>query len=154
MAAVAFGEEALLRGYLMNAFKGTRLRVGGLLLSALATVLLHGLGSGLSPLGYGNLFLLGLLLGYLYLRTGSVLTGAGISAGFRFMTYGVLGFYGNAITPVSAMLEAYPVSREILTGGELGPENGLMMTVFLIAALALTCLWANRRYADYDFFDS
>lgn len=154
MAAVAFGEEALLRGYLMNAFKGTRLRVGGLLLSALATVLLHGLGSGLSPLGYGNLFLLGLLLGYLYLRTGSVLPGAGISAGFRFMTYGVLGFYGNAITPVSAMLEAYPVSREILTGGELGAENGLMMTVFLIAALALTCLWANRRYADYDFFDS
>ncbi len=154
MVVVALGEEALLRGFLMNALTDVRFRASGLLLSALFTVLLHGLGSGLSVLGYGNLFLLGLLMGYLYLRTGSILPGAAFSAGLRFMSYGVLGFYGNAITPVSALLESYPVCCELMTGGELGPENGLMMTIILMAALTLGCLWANRRYGSYDFFDS
>jgi len=149
---VAFGEELVSRGYIQQnlATKVTGpLAVG---FSAVLFALLHGpnivfngLPLPLAAIMLLNLTLGGLLLGWGFLKTRTLWFPIGFHFAWNFMEYHLLGFGGNGLYTV------YNVGLEVLTGGSVGPEAGLIGTAaFLLVLLVIWKLpwtWLAARRA-------
>ena len=137
---VAVGEELVSRGYIQQNL-ATKLTgpwaVGS---SAVLFALLHGpnivfggLSLPLAAIMLLNLTLGGLLLGLGFLKTHTLWFPIGFHFAWNFVQYHVLGFGGNGICTV------LNVGLEVLTGGSVGPEAGLVGTAAFL--LALLVVW-------------
>jgi membrane protease YdiL (CAAX protease family) len=135
---VAFGEELVSRGYIQQNL-ATRISapwaVGS---SAVLFALLHipGIVSISLPLPLTaimmlNLTLGGLLLGWGFLKTRTLWFPIGFHFAWNYVQYHLLGFGGNGLyTPNNLGLD-------VLTGGSVGPEAGLIGTVAFLLVLFL-----------------
>jgi membrane protease YdiL (CAAX protease family) len=133
----AAAEESLLRGY------GFQALVQGIgpwpatLLGSAVFAGLHAANPGFGPVGAANIFLAGVLLALLYLRTRSLWICTGVHVGWNW-TMSVLHF------PVSGLNRALPLYRvaehgaDWWTGGAFGPEAGLPAILVVLAGIAWT----------------
>ncbi len=137
---VSFSEELSFRGY----FFQTMLRGIGvlptLLFSSIIFAAAHADNSGITLLAYANLGTAGVFLGLLYLRTGSLWAPVGFHLGWNFaqilFDIPVSGASKITTSPFSLIIHDHPWST-LLVGGEFGIEGGLIITVILLAAVAV-----------------
>jgi membrane protease YdiL (CAAX protease family) len=142
---VAFGEELVSRGYIQQNL-ATKV-VGSLAvgLSAILFALLHGVDMfayGLPPIltaiWLTNLTLGGILLGWAFLKTHTLWFPIGFHFAWNFVQYHLLGFEGYGLFTVTN------VGLDVLTGGWVGPEAGLIGTVVFLVMLLLVWRFLMR----------
>lgn len=136
-------EEVAMRGYLLRALGRSWGRVGGLLGSSAVFALLHSQNpGGAQPLALFGLFLAGLYLGSARLVTGNLWLPIFVHAGWNLMEGPVFGLpVSGAVVPVS-ILHTGDSGPPLWTGGEFGPEAGLLLGLLL--AVHTGVLWALR----------
>jgi uncharacterized protein len=144
LAPLAAAEEALLRGYPLQALSEAWGPAAALVLTSALFGLLHAWNPEVSWAGLVNTGVAGLFLGALYLRTGSLWWASGAHLGWNWVHGYLLDL------PVSGLdvadqpyLEGRASGPELLSGGGFGPEGSLLATAVLLAATAWT--WRTRR---------
>ena len=136
-AVAAAAEEALFRGYAFQALvEGTGPWIATGVMS-LFFALAHGDNPDFGGVALANIFLAGVLLSLLYLRTRSLWTVTALHLGWNW-TMAALHF------PVSGLAEGMPAFAVVprgpawWTGAGFGPEAGLPATLVLLAGIAWT----------------
>lgn len=141
LAVAAAAEEALLRGYPLQALAEAWGAGWALVLTSAAFGAMHLGNPGATILGAAGTAAAGLLLGAVYLRTGSLWWATGAHLGWNWaVAYG-------ADLPLSGLEVAdapwvAPVTRGPgwLGGGAFGPEGSVLATLGFLAAAA-ACWW-------------
>jgi len=149
---VGIYEELAFRGYMLkNLAEGWNWRAGrannASLAAVLATSLLFGIIHGMNPhatlISVCNTVLSGLLLSLGLLLTGELAIPIGFHVTWN-LTQSVV--YGLPVSGVSlgGGLFALQISGPVwLTGGDYGPEGGLLCTLALLAGMLLTVAWVR-----------
>lgn len=138
----AAAEEVAFRGYLQRALTTWRGPAVGVLVPSVLFALFHALNPNVSWLALANIALAGAVFAVAAERTGTLWLPIAYHYAWNLTQGPVLGL------PVSGMvwngLLALPVGGPSwLTGGDFGPEGGLLSTMVLL--LSLLPLWALTR---------
>ncbi len=147
---VGFYEEAVSRGYQITNFaEGFRIKntnpkyslLAAIFASSLIFSLLHIANPNASVLGTINLVLVGLLFGYAFAATGSLAIPAGIHITWNFFEGNIFGFPVSGLRAKVSFLEINNSGPELWTGGDFGPEAGLILFFVLIIGFAGIFYW-------------
>ena len=139
---VAGVEELLCRGYPFQLLARWKLPVG-VILSGLFFASLHLTNAGAMAAGpIVNLMTVHVLFVMLYLRTRSLWPPIGLHAGWNFAVGYLFGMPVSG-EPAGSPLVRTQVAPNLWTGYEFGPEGGLVVTVVLVVAIAVS--WAGVR---------
>ncbi len=145
LAPAALSEEVMFRGLplvLLAAVFGrwpVLVIVAGALFSAV-----HGFNPGITWLAYTNIALAGILLGVAFYAPGGIWTAFGAHLGWN-ATLAALD------APVSGMpfriplLDYHTADPSWVSGGQFGPEGGVLATLALSAALVIAWRWTRRE---------
>ncbi len=133
---VGFAEEILVRGYAFRVLQKQGSDLAALFITSGVFSLMHALNPGIGWIGFANIFLAGIWLGVARVVTGSLWLSVGMHIGWNFFLGPVFGF------PVSGIIErsvfvTTPGGAEWISGGAFGPEGGILVTLLLIAAIAV-----------------
>ena len=137
----AFNEELVFRGYPMQILmKGIGPVPAVLVMSGLFG-LLHYLNPNATWLGTLNVFLAGVLLSAAYLRTRSLWFPFGIHIGWNLGLGPIFGFPVSGLT-ISSIWASQGLGADWVTGGEFGPEGGVLGTLAIV--VAVVAVWWTR----------
>lgn len=140
LAAPAAAEEALFRGYPFQVLA----RAGGagfaVLTTSAAFAALHGSNPNVGTIALANIFVAGVLLALVYLRTDSLWAATGVHLGWNWAMAVPLDLPVSGLNWIDTpALDAVVGAPAWLTGGAFGPEGGLCATLALLVGTAL--LW-------------
>ncbi len=144
---VGWNEELLSRGYHLQTIASGTNRTLGVILSSGIFAALHLANPNASAMSTLGIFLAGVFLAYGYLRTGQLWLSIGLHIGWNFFEGVIFGF------PVSGMI-FYRLPRVVVrgpvlwTGGEFGPEAGLVLLPALVLGALL--IYGYTRFARRD----
>ena len=129
-------EELFARGLLMTALKTTRNKWVIILSSSLLFGLLHMINPGATILSITNMCLGGLLLAYMFVKSGKLWLPIGYHIAVNFMTGDIFGMTVGAHTPQTTVFDTIIIgSNTLLSGGSIGPEGGLLLTGSIMLGL-------------------
>ena len=140
-------EELLMRGYLLqNLRDGLNLK-WAFLLSSVIFAIFHAVNPGYSPLAWVGLLAAGLFLASAYARTRQLWLPIGLHIGWNFFLGPVFGF------PVSGksfaiLFQQVSQGPAWLTGGEFGPEGGLILLPALVLGFLLVWGYGRRNQSQ------
>ncbi len=141
---VGWTEELLSRGYwLQNLSEGIN-RIGGVLISSFFFALAHLNNPNFSWMALAGLFASGLFFAYAYLRTGQLWLPIGLHIGWNFFEGSVFGFQVSGVEIERLILQQVR-GPTLFTGGEFGPEAGLILFPVLILAALMIFLYTRDR---------
>jgi membrane protease YdiL (CAAX protease family) len=152
--AVGVFEELFFRGYLLTnvaeGLRGWRLGTRGAL--AVATVLTSGLfglahtaNPNASVLAAVTITLYGGFLAAGYLLTGRIATPIGVHVTWNLAVSSVFGFPVSGIRTPVTVVAVEQTGPAVVTGGEFGPEGGLVSLVALAAGFGALLGWVRWR---------
>ena len=147
-AAVAIFEELFHRGFLITnlaeGLGGPRPRRGlACLVAAVLFGTLHLTNDGATPLAALNVALLGMLFGLAYVWTRTLSLSISMHFAWNFLLGPGFGLPVSGYTPRVSVVFSEITGPELWTGGEFGPEGGLLATLVLVTTLAIAS--AARR---------
>jgi membrane protease YdiL (CAAX protease family) len=152
--AVGVGEEVFFRGYqLRNIAEGLNCRWiaprGALWIAVLLTALIfataHTNQANTPLLSWTNLTIAGLMLAVPVVYTGRLALPIGFHVAWNFFQGGVFGFPVSGSGRQVALLTVDDRGPVLWTGGDYGPEGGLLGTAALIVAVGLALAWTRLR---------
>lgn len=147
LAPAALSEEIMFRGLPLVLLAGVMGRWPALILVAGAIFsLLHGLNPGITPLAYFNIALAGIMLGVAFFAPGGLWTAFGAHLGWNVMLAALDAPVSGMPFPIP-LLDYHAGNPAWLSGGEFGPEGGILATVALVGALVIARRWAGREQA-------
>jgi len=131
---VALNEEMFARGYCMMVLQQTDNKWLPLVVSSIIFTLMHGSNPNICFMGIINIFLVGILFAVMRAKTGSLWMPIGYHIAWNFFLGIVFSF------PVSGMAldgiyEIVVTENNLLTGGDFGPEGGILATIVILAGL-------------------
>ena len=138
-------EEIVTRGWLMNVLGARYNIMVGLILSSVFFALIHSENPGINYVAMLNIVLVGILLGLIVINTGSLWVSCGIHSAWNFAQGNIFGFQvsGNDVG-IGSIVDLNLVGNEYMTGGQFGPEAGLICS-FVILALIVIMLFLTKR---------
>ena len=148
-AFVGFGEEILSRGYIMSVLKQTRSKWVVLVGPALIFAMLHLANNGISVLAFINLFLVGLLFAYMFMKSKNIWMPIGYHITWNYFQGYIWGF-GVSGNDVQGLYKIKNVSDNIINGGAFGPEGGLMVTIVICLTFGFV-YWYYKDESIDDF---
>ena len=135
VSLTAFSEEFLVRGLMMTALKTTRSKWAILCTSSVLFSLVHLLNPWATALSLMNTFLAGLLFAYMFIKSGKLWLPTGYHIAWNFLQGDVFGMNVSGQAQWSAFGTSMG-ANVLLTGGNAGPEGGLVVTgILLLGAL-------------------
>ncbi len=139
-----WNEELLSRGYhLQTIASGTNVFVGVVLSSAIFGML-HLSNPNAGWVAVTGIFFAGLFLAYAYLRTGQLWLSIGLHIGWNFFEGTVFGFMVSGMQ--AYRLTHITINGPVLwTGGEFGPEAGLVILPAIAFGALLIFLYTRHR---------
>ncbi|OOM73396.1 CAAX amino terminal protease self- immunity [Clostridium puniceum] len=148
---VGINEELFCRGYCMTVLKQTKKSWIPVVVSAIIFSLMHSMNGGISLLAYINLFLFGILMGYLFMKTKNIWMCIGYHITWNYFQGDIFGFLVSGSTTES-IYSIKVVSPNLINGGSFGPEGGLVVTALLIVTTFLVYKFIpNRKSAEVTF---
>ncbi len=146
-ALVAVGEELVSRGYIQQNL-ATRLTMPfAILISAVMFAIFHvpsmvyySLPLMLAIIMFSNVILAGILFGIAFARTRNLWLPIGLHFGWNMVLYHIVGIRG------SGLFQYQSIGSEILTGGIMGPEAGLLGTVAFLFLIAI--VWIGTKESN------
>jgi uncharacterized protein len=133
---VAFHEEILMRGYVLNNLMGSTNKYLALLISAVIFSILHGLNANISLLALVNLMLAGIILGSTYIFTKNLWFPISLHLFWNFFQGPVLGYSVSGMK-ISSVFKVTLTGSDTVNGGQFGFEGSMVCTVLLIIVIAL-----------------
>lgn len=141
---VGFQEELLSRGYhLQNLVEGLNLPLG-ILLSSSTFALLHLANPSFSLLSFLGLLASGLFLAYAWVRTRQLWLSIGLHIGWNFFEGNVFGFPVSG-TDTFRLIKIETTGPVLITGGDFGPEAGLILLPALVVGTFLIYQITKQR---------
>jgi membrane protease YdiL (CAAX protease family) len=128
---VGFSEEMLFRGYCMTALQQMRSTWLTVLISSLIFSLAHGANPNVSLIGLINIFVVGVLFAYMFIKTGNLWMPIGFHISWNYFQGNIFGFPVSGTEP-AGIYNVADVEGVLLSGGAFGPEGGILATVLLI----------------------
>lgn len=147
--AVGFGEEIFGRAYCMSVLKQTRNKYIVLGISAVVFAAMHLGNNGINFLALINLFLVGILFGYMFMKSGNVWMPIGFHITWNYFQGYILGFQvsGNEVNGIYQLQNSV---NSYINGGTFGPEGGIIVTLILIITFFIVgVLYKNRSIDDF-----
>jgi membrane protease YdiL (CAAX protease family) len=141
MGMIAFYEETVFRGYILNNLLESMGKWAALPLSAFLFALFHVNNPGMNFIAISNIFLAGLLLGVNYIHTRNLWFSILFHLGWNFFQGPVLGYRVSGIN-FSSLLQTELNGDLIITGGEFGFEGSIVNTALCLILVLLL----NRVY--------
>ena len=133
---VAFNEEMLMRGYILNNLMSSTNKYLALLISAVIFSVLHGMNANISLLALVNLMLAGIILGSTYIFTKNLWFPISLHLFWNFFQGPVLGYSVSGMK-ISSIFKVTLTGSNTVNGGQFGFEGSLVCTVLLIIAISL-----------------
>jgi membrane protease YdiL (CAAX protease family) len=144
---VGIQEELIFRGYqLQNLIDGLDLPKG-LILSSIFFAFAHLLNPHVSLLSTLGIFLSGLFLAFAWVRTQQLWLPIGLHIGWNFFEGVIFGFPVSG-TDTARLISHTVTGPKVLTGGEFGPEAGLILLPALAIGSGLIWLYTRSRSQD------
>lgn len=134
-AIFALADELLFRGWLLQNIGEQYGAKFGIVITSLFAMTLNIAINGVSVVSLLNGFLYAMILNMVALRTGSVYCSWGIATAFKALPSVLLGIKSNGMGNAMSLFEIEFLGKDIITGGNLGIDFGLIMTLFLVIAL-------------------
>ena len=138
----AFVEELLFRGYPFQLLARRFSPATAILVTSIAFGLLHAANPNVTRLALMNISLAGILLGVAYWRTGSLWFVTGVHFGWNW----VMAISELSVSGIEMSMPTFEpaVTGPVLwTGGEFGPEGGLLATIATV--LGVVWMWRLGR---------
>ena len=147
LAPAALSEEVMFRGVPLVLLAAVAGRATALVLvSGVTFSLFHWLNPDVTPLALGNIALAGLFLGVAFYAPGGLWTAFGAHMGWN-VTLAALDAPVSGLPFRIPLLDYHAGEPAWLSGGRFGPEGGVVATVALALAIALTVRWARKESA-------
>lgn len=144
---VALNEEIMCRGYIQTTLNQMgRPWLSAVITSALFSVLHLG-NPNVKILGLLNIFIIGLVFSYMYIRTKSLWMPIGYHFTWNYFQGNVFGFPVSGTTQSKGIYNIGTVNENILTGGSFGPEAGIVATVVIIIGAVI--VWRVTKYKNF-----
>lgn len=148
---VGINEELFCRGYCMTVLKQTKKPWVPIIVSAIIFSVMHSMNGGISLLAYVNLFLFGIFMGYLFMKTKNIWMCIGYHITWNYFQGDIFGFLVSGNT-TDSIYSIKVISHNLINGGSFGPEGGLVVTVLLIVSTLLVYKFMqNRESAEVTF---
>lgn len=145
---VAFSEELLMRGYVLNNLLLSFDKYVALAISALLFSVMHGFNANFTLLSGINLFLAGILLGLSYIFTKNLWFPIALHFSWNFFQGPIFGFNVSGNSYYTLFLTEYNVPT-IWNGGAFGFEGSVVCLFFqLIAILSVYIIFRDRLPPD------
>jgi membrane protease YdiL (CAAX protease family) len=144
LAPLAFGEELMLRGYILTVLRKSLDWRVAVALTSIVFGLLHLANPDPSVLSIGVVVLAGVLLGTVVVVTGSLYAATALHLAWNWMMAGVLHTSVSGLgtaTPDYQLVDAGP---DWLTGGTWGPEGGIGAVFGMSVVLAFLYVRRDR----------
>lgn len=140
LAIPAAAEEALLRGYPLQALAEVYGPWAAIIVTAIVFGALHLFNPNLTFLGMVNITLAGVFLSVLYLRTGSLWWATGAHLGWNWAHGYIVDVPVSGLELLDApVYNGVLLGPEWLSGGAFGPEGSLITTLVVVVAIVV-CL--------------
>ncbi len=157
MIAVSIWEEGFFRSYLIpNLKEGVHVSwiskkwaiIIAVFLSSFIFSLGHAANPGASYLSTFNIFVAGAVLAYPFIVTGSMGLSVGLHFSWNYFQSTVFGLPVSGTHFSPSFLQSDVIGTELFTGGEFGPEGGIIGFIGLIVMIIFThiyvILWKRR----------
>jgi membrane protease YdiL (CAAX protease family) len=141
---VAFSEELVARGYILQNLAAAWGTPAAVMISSALFALGHLLNPGASLISTAGLFFAGLLLAASYLASGRLWMPVGLHLSWNFFQGPLFGFPVSGIE-TGSLLGLERIGNDPLTGGSFGPEASAVGMLAELFGVAL--LWAWRHKA-------
>jgi membrane protease YdiL (CAAX protease family) len=145
-------EEIPLRGYLLQSLNEWLGPLGATLLTAVGFSLLHIFNfratSLFNPLALFNIALFGVVAAYAYFATGRLWLPSALHAAWNFTLGPVVSLPVSGIAYQGLLRTTVSDGGRVLTGGDFGPEGGVLATIALLIGWAVIWLWHQRRKGE------
>jgi uncharacterized protein len=128
----AAAEEAVFRGYLFQSMVQGIGAVPAVLASSVLFALAHRDNDHVDWIALGNIFLAGVMLAVVYLRTRSLWAATGVHLGWNWMMSALLDFPVSGLQLDTPLYDAREIGADWWTGGAFGPEAGLAATLVVL----------------------
>lgn len=135
MIFVGIGEEMYSRGYCMTVLRRSGIIVIVIVPNVIFS-LLHIFNNNIGIIPLVNLFLIGLLFSFMFLRRGNIWMPIGYHITWNFFQGSVFGLPVSG-SSASGLFASKLVGENIFNGGGFGPEGGLIVTGLIIVSIAL-----------------
>jgi membrane protease YdiL (CAAX protease family) len=140
----AFVEELAFRGAAIGGMARGAGRVGAIAVTAILFSLAHGNNPGVTPIGLGNIALAGVFLGLTFFTRGGLWTATGAHLGWNLALAGLAApVSGNSFEV--PWIDFEPGTPAWLTGGNFGPEGGLLATGALVLGVLVVSRWRHSE---------
>ena len=136
-AVFAAAEELIMRGYPIKVLDASWNRAAAILVTSVAFGLLHLFNPSAGFLPAVNVTLAGVILGLLYLQSGSLWLAIGFHWGWNFAEGSVFGFAVSGYRFPGRLDEAAAQGPAWLSGAGFGPEGSVVLTAASAALIAL-----------------
>lgn len=145
-------EEVITRGWLMNVLGAKYNITVGLIASALLFGGIHLMNPNVNYIALLNIVLIGIFFGLCVIYTNNLWVVCGMHSAWNFAQGNVFGFAvsGNE-SSAGTLIDLSLVGNKSITGGEFGPEAGLVCSVvILIFILVLVLLQKKGYFSKYE----
>ena len=146
---VGINEEMFSRGYCMTVLRQTGNTWIALIISSIIFSVLHSLNPSMSIISYLNLFLVGLLFAYMFLRSNNLWLPIGYHITWNYFQGNIFGFQVSGQSTESLYKLNTP-AKNIITGGGFGPEGGLVVTFIIIVGFIYMWKFYKPQQLDSD----
>ena len=147
MVVIAFTEEMVFRGYILNNLMESMNKWAALGVSAALFTFAHGSNPGISFIAVINLLLAGLLLGINFIYTRNIWFAICFHFSWNFLQGPVLGYEVSGL-PLQSVLQPSLRGPWWITGGSFGLEGSFVATGLLLFALLLLYAAYEKRYVN------
>lgn len=137
-------EELVFRGWLLPVFGARTNPAWGVLISSTLFGLVHSLNPGVSVLAIANIVLVGVFLALYALHERSIWGVCGWHAVWNWSQGSVFGFEVSGTPVPHALLDSRGTGPDWLSGGEFGPEAGIVTTLVLLVSIGILVVHARR----------
>lgn len=147
MVIIAFYEEIVFRGYILNNLLQSANKWLALLISAIIFALAHTTNPFFSVIGASNIFLAGILLGLNYIYTKNLWFGIMLHFTWNFVQGPILGYEVSGMN-LQSLFQHQVQGSILLTGGKFGFEGSLVATLLCILAAAALVWVYEKKYTS------
>ena len=145
---VALAEEILNRGFLMATLRRTNSMVCIYLIPSILFGIIHCLNPNVTLLSLGNIMLIGLLLSYMYVKSGHLWMCIGFHFTWNLFQGIVYGMPVSGLSIQGIVTTGFP-ENTLLNGGAFGIEGGLLTTLTILLTFLLVKYY--YRKSTYHF---
>lgn len=142
-------EEIVTRAFMIPSISARFNTIIALIVSSSIFSIFHIFNPSISIVSIINIFLAGLLMGLLFLKTNKIWAPIGLHAGWNFLQGSFFGFEVSGFD-VYSLIDTEETGADLITGGAFGFEGSLIATLFL-GALSLWIIYSSPDILKKSF---